>query len=63
MPTSGTVIKLIAGDVAWSLPVVPSEADRSATAPPGLRGAASEALFSLLSNFIVKYEVDADFRS
>ena len=51
MPTSGTVIELIAGDIAWSLSVVPSEADKSATAPPGLRGAASEALFVLLSNF------------
>ena len=51
--TSGTITsKLITRDIAWSSSVVPSKANKSATAPPGPRGAASEASSSKLSKSV-----------
>jgi hypothetical protein len=48
-PTKGTVIEKIVGLVlAESSTKIPSKAEESATAPPGSRGVASEALFILL---------------
>ena len=62
--TSGTITsKLITGDIAWSSSVVPSKADKSATAPPGPRSATSEASSSKLSNFIQWFVIYSEVQS